>query len=149
MLEVGGGSAASASLLRARLLRDRSSDRRRPFRRGPLRRSGARREHLDAGTLRVLECDVTALELPEASIDRRSLNVNVSDVPRLQGADVLARVLRPGGLLALLWSGAPTASDSATARVLATGVGRGTAGPFTDVTIHDTPSGCGVIARRS
>jgi hypothetical protein len=62
---------------------------------------------------------------------------------------MLARLLRPGGLLALLWSGAPTASDSSTARVLESVSTAVAAGPFTDITIHDTPAGCGVVARRS
>jgi ubiquinone/menaquinone biosynthesis C-methylase UbiE len=150
VLEVGGGTAASASLVCNRLLTGRLTAVDRSAVAADRIRDG-NREHVDAGRLRVLECPLTALELREASVDRAfSLNVNVfwtsSGAAELA---VLARVLKPGGLLALLWSGAPTASGSSTARVLDPVSAAVAAGPFTDLTIQDGSAGCGVVAHRS
>ena len=150
VLEVGGGSAASARVVCARLSTGRLTAVERSAVAAARIRDGGR-DHLAAGRLRVLECPLTDLDLPEASIERAfCLNVNVfwtsSGAAELA---VLARVLRPGGLLALLWSGAPTATESSTARVLEPVSAAVAAGPFTEITIHDGPAGCGVVARRS
>jgi hypothetical protein len=62
---------------------------------------------------------------------------------------VLARVLRPGGTLALLWNGAPTATRSSTLRVLDGAAAAVRSAPFTDVVVLDSAEGCGVVARRT
>lgn len=150
LLEVGGGTAASASLVCERLRTGRLTAVDRSAVAAARIREG-NRDHVDAGRLRVLECPLTALELPESSVDKAfSLNVNVfwtsSGAAELA---VLARVLKPGGLLALMWNGAPTAPESSTARVLEPVTAAVASGPFTELTIHDSSAGCGVVARRS
>jgi hypothetical protein len=106
---------------------------------------------VEAARLRVLQRPLAGLELSEASIDKAfSINVNVFwTSPGTAELAVLAHVLRPGGLLALLWSGTPTASGSSTARVLEPVAAAVAAGPFGEVTTHDASHGCGVVARRS
>jgi ubiquinone/menaquinone biosynthesis C-methylase UbiE len=150
VLEVGGGTAASAGLVCARLGEGRLTAVDRSEVAAARIRDG-NREHLDTGRLSVLKCDLTALELPEASVDRAfALNVNVFWTSSGEAElAVLARVLKPGGRLALLWSGAPTATAASTVRVLDLVTAAVTEGPFTDLTVHDGPAGCGVVAHRA
>ncbi len=150
VLEVGGGTAASASLVCARLHGGRlTAADRSPVAVERIRRGN--QEHVEAARLRVLQCPLAGLELSEASIDKAfSINVNVFwTSPTTAELAVLAHVLRPGGLLALLWGGTATASGSSTARVLEPVAAAVAAGPFGEVTTHDASHGCGVVARRS
>lgn len=150
VLEIGGGTAASAGVVCARLGAGRLTAVERSAVAAARIRDG-NREHVETGRLRVLECDLAALELPAASVDKAfCLNVNVFWTLSGQAElAVLARTLTPGGRLTLLWSGAPTATPASTARILEA-VGRAVAaGPFSDITVHDDPTGCGVTARRS
>ena len=147
---MGGGTAASASLVCARLRTGRLTAVDRSATAAGRIRDG-NRDHAEVGRLRVLVCDLTALVLPAASVDT-AFSLNVNAFWTSGGAAelaVLARLLKPGGRLALLWSGAPTATAASTARVLEPVAAAVGSGPFTDITIHNSPAGCGVVARRA
>jgi len=144
LLEVGGGPGMSASLICSRLRTgtllalDRS-----PV---AVRRARDRNaDHLAAGRLRVQHGDLADADLPAAGFDQAlAVDVNLFWVrdpgPEL---DVLARALRPGGRLHLLYGRGPTPADRITRTVADQLTGHG----FVEVELRDGPDGCGVSAR--
>jgi SAM-dependent methyltransferase len=145
LLEIGCGSGVAASLVCARLRTgrmlavDRSAV-------AVERTAGRNAEHVAAGRLAVRRSDLHTLDVPVAGFDTAyAIDVNVFWT-RQPGPEltVLARALRPGGRLFLLYgSGGPTPADRVTAAVATALRQEG----FVDVTVLAEDGGFGVSAR--
>ena len=145
LLEIGPGTGVAAALVCARLTTghllgvDRSTV---AVDRTVKRNAG----HVAAGRLTVRQASLAALEVPSSSIDKVfSINVNVFWTRRPdRELAVVRRVLRPGGLLFVLYgAGGPTADERITPVIAAALEDN----EFTDITRLRSEYGIGVRAR--
>ena len=143
LLEVGCGSGVAAALVCARLTTgrllavDRSAV--------AVRRTAARNAgHVAAGRLSLREGPLEGLAVPAEFDVAYAIDVNVFWTrPDGPAAAVLARALRPGGRVFVLYGGGPTAGERVTAPVTAAMVAAGLA----DVRVVSGDGGFGVAAR--
>jgi SAM-dependent methyltransferase len=103
--------------------------------------------HVAAGRLTVRQAALADPGVPEGTLDAAyTINVNVfwTD-PRGSAVATLARTLRPGGRLLILYgAGGPTTGPRVTGPIAAAATAAGLAG----VTVIADPAGIGVTGRR-
>ncbi|WP_020574774.1 class I SAM-dependent methyltransferase [Actinopolymorpha alba] len=147
VLEIGCGPGAAAELICPRLTSghllaiDRSAT--------AIQRTAERNDqHVDAGRLHVRQCVLDTLDDAESGFDIAfSINVNLfwvrNPTPELA---ILRRVIRPGGLLHVIYGTVqPTASDAAMAAIKQSVTANG----FSDATVTYADAGTAVTARRT
>lgn len=148
VLEVGGGTGASARLVCERLgsgrlvAVDRSSV-------ATARIATACPDHLESGRLVVVTAALAELELEEASVDVAfSVDVNVFWTSNAAAElAVLRRVLVPDGRLAVLYGVGGPQAGRIQERVLDPVAAQVRAAGFVDVVTRVDEAGCGVLAR--
>ncbi|MEO3785333.1 class I SAM-dependent methyltransferase [Actinocorallia sp. B10E7] len=146
LLEIGCGPGAAAELVCARLDAGRllAIDRSAVAVQRTLRRNAA---HMDAGRLEVRQCALDALDVAPGRLDAVfSVDVNLfwTRDPAAELA-VLARALRPGGRLLILYGASgPTTGDRVISPITAALEAHG----FTGVTPLDDPRGAGLSSTK-
>jgi ubiquinone/menaquinone biosynthesis C-methylase UbiE len=138
ILEIGCGPGVAAALVCERLAHGRLT----AVDRSATALERARRRltpHIAAGRAVLEETDLAGLAAPAHSFDKAfAVNVNVFWTgPAEAELDVLRRVLRPGGIVHLVYEGPPSGGGRDVAPTVAAALGR--AGCATGVTRH--PSG--------
>lgn len=150
VLEVGGGTGASARVVGGRLTSghlvsvDRSAT-------ATSRIATACADLVAAGRLVVVPAPLAELTLPEHSVDVAfAVDVNVfwtTDAGRELA--VLRRVLVPGGRLAVCFGADGPRAPRLRERVLDPAAGNVARAGFVDVEVHESPEGAAVLARAS
>lgn len=147
VLEVGGGTGVSAGLICSRLdggrliALDRSA-------KATARAVERNPDHAVSRRLEVVVGALGDLDGRDETVDRAlALNVNVFWTGSADAElEVLRRVLRPGGLVVLAWSGNGPQQGSRIVEAATDGLGRH---GFTDIEEIDDPHLIGVTARRA